>query len=68
VRTRVVVAALLFVLGAVWIGQGIGVVHGSFMTGEAIWAVIGAIVILFAVSIVWGALRERARRADDDEW
>ena len=66
-RTRVVIAALLFVLGAVWIGQGVGVIHGSFMTGEAIWAVIGAVVILFGVSILWGGLRERTNRAEDDE-
>jgi len=67
VRTRVVIAALLFSLGAVWIGQGVGMIHGSLMTGEAIWAVIGAVVILFGLSIVWGGLPARTSRADDDD-
>jgi hypothetical protein len=39
---RVVVGLLCLALGAVWIGQGVGWIHGSFMTGEAVWAVIGA--------------------------
>jgi hypothetical protein len=30
--------------------------------------VIGAVVILFGVSIVWGGLRARTSRAEDDEW
>jgi hypothetical protein len=42
---RRTIAALLIVVGAVWVLQGVGVLGGSFMTGEAVWAVIGAACI-----------------------
>ncbi len=42
---RVAVGVLCVLLGAVWIGQGVGWIHGSFMTGEAVWAVIGAALV-----------------------
>ena len=60
--TSIVIGIVLCLLGAVWIGQGIGVVHGSFMTGQAIWAVIGAVVELFGVSLLVGARRARRDR------
>jgi hypothetical protein len=37
----VVFAALLFLIGLVWMGQGLGYVKGSFMTGQMIWFWIG---------------------------
>jgi len=55
---RVIVGVVLLVVGGVWIGQGVGVVHGSFMTGHAIWAVIGAIAMLFGVALLLGVRRE----------
>ena len=36
------IAIVLLVVGVIWFFQGVGVIHGSFMTGEAVWAVIGA--------------------------
>jgi hypothetical protein len=42
VKTALIVfAALLFLLGLVWMGQGLGYVKGSFMTGQMIWFWIG---------------------------
>ena len=38
---RVAIGVVLLVVGGVWIGQGVGWIEGSFMTGEAVWAVIG---------------------------
>jgi hypothetical protein len=38
---RRTIAVVLIVVGGVWFFQGIGVIAGSFMTGEAVWAVIG---------------------------
>jgi hypothetical protein len=61
-RVRIVVAILLFVVGGIWIGQGIGLIGGSFMTGEAIWAVIGAVVVLFGIALLSGALRTREEK------
>ena len=59
-RARVVVGVLFCLVGIVWFGQGIGLIGGSFMTGEAIWAVIGAVVIVF------GALLIRRPRSERD--
>ena len=39
-------------MGALWIGQGIGWVGGSFMTGQAVWAVIGTVAVLFGAVLV----------------
>ncbi len=33
---------LTAVVGVVWLGQGVGLIPGSFMTGQAGWAVAGA--------------------------
>lgn len=46
---RLIVGMLCCLVGAVWFTQGIGVLHGSFMTGEAFWTVVG--VLLFAVGV-----------------
>ena len=42
-RIRAVLGAVLVIIGGVWFFQGVGVIEGSFMTGEAIWAVIGVV-------------------------
>ncbi|HET9729601.1 MAG TPA: hypothetical protein VFR41_09290 [Acidimicrobiia bacterium] len=65
-RTRVVLAIVMLVVGLLWFGQGIGLIGGSFMTGEAIWAVIGGVFILFAFALLQGVQRERRRIADDE--
>jgi len=65
VRARFVIGVLLFLVGAVWLGQGVGWIGGSFMTGQAVWAVIGAIAILLGVALLRGVRRERGP-ADDD--
>jgi hypothetical protein len=43
-------AVLCLMLGGVWVLQGIGVLPGSFMTGETAWAVYGALLILVALA------------------
>jgi hypothetical protein len=59
VVTRWVIGAVCCLIGAVWFGQGVGWIGGSFMTGEAVWAVIGAIVIVFGVVMIRGRRRTR---------
>jgi hypothetical protein len=45
-----VLAALMFLLGLVWMGQGLGYVKGSFMTGQMLWFWVGlALVISSAI-------------------
>ncbi len=57
-RTLFVLAGLIAFIGIVWFGQGIGVIGGSFMTGETRWAIIGAIMIAVAAGI-FGLARRR---------
>jgi biotin transporter BioY len=54
---RIVAAIVMFLLGIVWIGQGIGLVGGSAMSGQSIWAVIGAILVGAAAVTFWTARR-----------
>jgi hypothetical protein len=37
---------LLMVVGLIWLGQGIGLIPGSFMTGSAFWATVGVAAIV----------------------
>jgi hypothetical protein len=58
-RVALVIGVLLCLIGVVWIGQGIGTIHGSFMTGHAIWAVIGAVVLAIGIALLSGFARAR---------
>jgi hypothetical protein len=58
-RVRMIIGFLLCVLGLVWLGQGVGLIGGSFMSGEAIWAVIGLVVLAFGIVLI------RRPRVDD---
>jgi uncharacterized membrane protein HdeD (DUF308 family) len=57
---RLAVGLVLVAVGVVWIGQGVGAIGGSFMTGQAIWAVFGAVALLFGVVLIRGARRSRS--------
>ena len=46
-------------LGLVWIGQGLGYVKGSFMTGVPFWAIMGVLCVLAGGFVVWRSLRGR---------
>lgn len=58
-KSRLFVAAVLLLLGAVWIGQGTGTVAGSAMSGQSMWALIGGVLVV--VGLVIG-VRELMRR------
>ena len=51
-RARRVIGVVLCLVGAVWCLQGIDVLGGSFMSGQVIWAVIGAVCIAFGVVLL----------------
>lgn len=46
-------------IGAVWFGQGIGVIHGSGMTGHAVWAVLGTLLFIAGIGMFVSAGRVR---------
>lgn len=58
---RLFFAALLALVGGIWIGQGLGLVPGSFMTNDIRWAVAGVVLIVVAAALVWSA-RPPSRR------
>lgn len=51
---RAAIGLALCLVGGVFFGQGIGAIHGSVMTGEAQWAVIGGVMFVLGVGLlVW---------------
>jgi len=56
--SRLVIALVLVLVGAVWIGQGSGLIAGSAMTGSPFWGVMG-VVLLVAAAVVLLAERRR---------
>ena len=52
VIARRIVGALLFFTGVVWIGQGIGWITGSFMTGSTFWAETGAACVVAGLGLL----------------
>jgi len=54
--------ALMIVVGGVWALQGFGVLPGSVMSGVALWAIVGPILVLVGVALLaWGIARRRRR-------
>src|SRR5439155_26556228 len=47
----------LLVVGVIWIFQGLDVLKGSFMTGEILWAWMGALAVLLGLPLVLRGLR-----------
>lgn len=59
-RTRIIVAVGLVVVGFIWIGQGLGLLPGTgFMVGDQRWALAG--VAMIAIGMVL-AVSARSRR------
>jgi len=56
----IVIAVLMLLTGGVWIGQGLGYIKGSFMTGDMKWFWIG--VTLVVIALVLGAAAVFYRR------
>lgn len=63
--TRIVmimIGAFAVLVGLIWIGQGLNIIPGSFMTGNRTWFVIGLIVIVVGVVLLVRTLRSPSRR------
>jgi len=57
-----VVGGLMALMGGVWMLQGVGILPGSFMTGQAFWAVVGAIMLAAGGVFVFAGFRLGRRR------
>ncbi len=60
---RLILGVVLVLVGGVWVGQGIGVIGGSFMTGEIVWAVIGAPMVFVGALLIRAGARARGATA-----
>ena len=47
-----IIGSLLILSGVVWFFQGIGVIPGSFMTGQDFWAVAGFLAVIAGLVMV----------------
>lgn len=57
-----VVGGLLMLFGVTWFLQGIGVLPGSFMSGQVRWAVYGGCAAVAGLLVMLSANRRRAPR------
>jgi hypothetical protein len=55
----VLAGVLLVVIGVVWILQGLDLLQGSFMTGQAFWAWMGAVAVLLGMPLIVRGTRPR---------
>ena len=52
-----VVGVVALVVGLVWVGQGLNLIPGSFMTGSRTWLLIGLLVAVSGIAAIALALR-----------
>ena len=57
----IVLGAVLIGVGIVWMLQGAGVLKGSFMTGSAFWAWMGALAVLVGLPALIRGVRGSRR-------
>lgn len=56
----IIIGVLLDLTGCVWLLQGIGILPGSFMTGQSFWAAMGLLALIVGGVLIYkGALRGR---------
>jgi protein-S-isoprenylcysteine O-methyltransferase Ste14 len=58
---RAVSGVVLCLVGAVWIGQGINVIHGSSMSGTGRYAVLGAVLLVIGLGLLAWAWQARGK-------
>lgn len=54
-----IVGMIAIGIGFVWVLQGVGILPGSFMSGQPRWAVIGAVTAAVGALVVVRARRRR---------
>jgi hypothetical protein len=59
---RGIAGVVLLALGALWIAQGSGAMHGGGMDGHSSFAVLGGVVVVVGLLLIGWAARVRRRR------
>ena len=57
-----ILGGLMVVVGGTWLLQGVGILPGSFMTGQSFWAVVGALVLVAGAALCYSGARASTRR------
>ena len=57
-----IAGGLMILMGGLWLLQGIGILPGSFMTGQMFWAVMGAAFLAVGGLVVLAGFRLNGRR------
>jgi uncharacterized integral membrane protein len=52
-----VAGVILLLVGLLWTFQGVGVIQGSFMSGQKLWFTIGVIVAIIGLVLLGSAVR-----------
>jgi hypothetical protein len=61
IAVRYLLAAVLLLVGLIFIGQGLGYIPGSSMTGQPFWAVVGAVMVFIGGVLAWRTYRPIGR-------
>jgi hypothetical protein len=56
-----ILGGLIALVGIVWFLQGIGILPGSFMTGQGFWAVMGVVFLAVGGALVFAGFRLNGR-------
>ncbi len=67
--SRGIVGIVLCLVGVVWMGQGAGLIGGSFMSGQGLWLGIGSVCLVAGLSVLvwaWRIRRTRSTRVGTD--
>lgn len=65
VWVRGVIGVVFCLVGAVWVAQGTGAMHGSSMSGHGQYAALGVVTILLGVAVLLWAYSARRRRGGE---
>ncbi len=61
--SRGIIGVVLSAVGTLFVLQGTNVVHGSGMSGEGKWAIVGSVLIVVGMaSLAWAEARRRSAR------
>lgn len=59
-----IAAGLLLLIGAIWAGQGYGIIGGSIMTGDSFWLYVGIICMVAGLGLI---IYKRVKQPKQDE-
>jgi len=54
-----IIGVVLVLIGGLWTLQGLNLVGGSFMSGSALWLVIGVVVVIAGLALLFRRPRRR---------